>query len=315
MGKTTIEWTDFTFNPWRGCTKVSQGCKHCYAEQMSGRNPAVLGIWGKRGSRPVAAESYWQQPLRWNRDAAAAGERRRVFCASLADVFEGQDTMPADAWAGVEAARARLFDVIERTPWLDWLLLTKRPENIMSTVERIRQHWAVDRLPGFDRGSIWIGTSVEDQAAADARIPHLLQVPAKVRFLSCEPLLGGLDLWPYLGPAADVPAKFNGDPTKAPGYERGIDWVIAGGESGPNARPMHPAWARSLRDQCQAAGVAFHFKQWGEWQPMTTADEASNYPRTPLRDGVNVTWARVGKARAGRLLDGREWNEFPEVQR
>lgn len=125
-----IEWTHHTFNPWRGCTKVSEGCKFCYAETMSGRNPGTLGIWGPRGTRVVAAESYWRQPLKWDKAAEAAGEQHRVFCASLADVFEGPESMPASEWPKVQAARAQLFGFIEATPHLDWLLLTKRPQNI-----------------------------------------------------------------------------------------------------------------------------------------------------------------------------------------
>lgn len=159
-----IEWTHHTFNPWRGCTKVSDGCKHCYAETMSKRNPSVLGVWGPRGRRVVAAESYWRQPLAWNCDAEQAGERRRVFCASLADVFEGPETMPAESWPVVEAARARLWRLIEVTPWLDWLLLTKRPVNAAQNSYVPITWW--ERWPD----NVWIGTSVENQAAADERI-------------------------------------------------------------------------------------------------------------------------------------------------
>lgn len=281
----SIEWTHHTFNPWRGCTKVSQGCKHCYAETMSGRNPAVLGVWGKLGSRPVAAESYWRQPIKWDAEARAAGERRRVFCASLADVFEGEDTMPAEAWAPVQAARRRLFNLIIETPHLDWLLLTKRPQNIKPILQSIPvlerdnvwDHLWPDHFP-----NVWIGTSVENQSAADERIPHLLNVPSRVRFLSCEPLLGQVDIGQYL----------QSEVTTVRGYTypmAHVNWVICGGESGPHARPMHPEWARSLRNQCTSAGVAFHFKQHGEY-----------------RDGV-----RMGKHAAGRLLDGQEWNQFP----
>lgn len=125
-----IEWTTHTFNPWRGCTKVSEGCRNCYAETMSGRNPKVLGVWGPSGTRVVASEAMWREPLKWNADAAKRGVHARVFCASLADVFEGPETMPADAWPKVRAARVRLFHLMNATPHLDWLLLTKRPENV-----------------------------------------------------------------------------------------------------------------------------------------------------------------------------------------
>lgn len=252
MGKTTIEWANFTFNPWRGCTKVSAGCTHCYAESMSKRNPAVLGVWGPRGARVVAAESYWKQPLAWDRAARLAGERRRVFCASLADVFEGPETMPESEWPKVEAARRRLFDLISDTEHLDWLLLTKRPQNVKQQL--IDAGRGFQSLPPW----VWIGTSVENQAAADERIPHLLQVPAHVRFLSCEPLLGPVDLseWLDAGYESNGPRGWVAEP-------RGLHWVICGGESGPHARPMHPQWARSLRGQCQAAGVSYFMKQMG----------------------------------------------------
>lgn len=310
MGANTgIEWCHATFNPWRGCTKVSAGCKNCYAETMSGRNPAVLGVWGPRGTRVVAAESYWRQPIKWNAAAAAAGERHRVFCASLADVFEGPETMPASEWPKVVAARARLFDLISDTPNLDWLLLTKRPQNIMQML--IDAGRGFQDLPPW----VWIGTSVEDQAAADERIPHLLRVPARVRFLSCEPLLGPVDLreWFDAGHESGGPAGWVGEPI-------GIHWVIVGGESGAGARPMHPEWARSLRDQCVAAGVKFFFKQTGEWVPYghigSLQDEAADrwdgdWTRCAIRNEHGMQFVRVGKHRAGRQLDGRNWDETP----
>lgn len=323
-----IQWTDHTFNPWRGCTKVSQGCKNCYAETLSARNPSVLGIWGPKGSRPVAAESYWKQPEKWDREAKEQGVRKRVFCASLADVFEGPETMPADAWEDVELARLRLWAWIEATPNLDWLILTKRPENF----------WKVGLSffggPGLMAGGMpenaWIGTSVEDQKTADERIPELLKIPATVRFLSCEPLIGSVQL-DALTCGADFDAEgagyYNSLKGKAfeldgePGQSGpSIDWVICGGESGHGARPMHPDWARSLRDQCVSAGVPYFFKQWGEWAP-----ESNLNPESDRLDHISLYNAeyhvfegggrsyKIGKKRAGRLLDGREWNEFPGV--
>ena len=286
-----IEWTHHTFNPWRGCTKVSAGCANCYAETMSARNPAVLGQWGPRGTRVIAAESYWRQPLKWDRHAAAAGERRRVFCASLADVFEGPETMPESEWPKVEAARHRLFNLIEQTPNLDWLLLTKRPQNLESMLPWTSEHAGEYRERFWH--NVWIGTSVENQATADERIPHLLKVPARVRFLSCEPLLGPVDL-----KLCSV-AYHRWRETRESSHDRGIHWIIVGGESGAQARPMHPEWARSLRDQAQAAGVAYFHKQNGEWE---------------LRDDSEAetgrAFYRVGKKASGRLLDGVEWNEF-----
>lgn len=333
MAQTTIEWTarrrldgtmapGYTFNPWRGCTKVSQGCKFCYADAMSGRNPKTLGVWGPRGTRPTASESYWKQPIAWDREAAAMGERRAVFCSSLADVFEGDDTMPAEYRLTIRDARQRLWELIEQTDNLDWLLLTKRPENVL---DLLWSDWLYEHVGIPD--NVWIGTSVEDQATADERIPHLLKVPAKVRFLSCEPLLGAVDLSAWLN-----------DRVPLLGFVHTIDWVIAGGESGPNARPMHPQWARSLRDQAQAAGVAYFFKQWGEFEPYEQDGQAPFWRDTNgnLHDGhglnildprtcdigkgwhessldSEVAFRRVGKHAAGRLLDGRTWDELPAV--
>lgn len=336
MAETTIEWTarpradgtmapGYTFNMWRGCTKVSSGCKFCYADQLSQRNPGVLGVWGPRGTRVVASESYWRQPLRWNAEAAAAGERRAVFCASMADVFEGPETMPAAAHDAVEQARWRLYDLILETPHLDWLLLTKRPQHALAMLP---DRWVNQEMPP----NVWVGTSVEDQAAADDRIPHLLKVPARVRFLSCEPLLGPVDLT-FLMRHKDERCDYcesllAGEAGRCfcgVSHEPLIHWVITGGESGPQARPYELAWVRSLRDQCQAAGVAYFHKQWGEWVPASQAPAGTAAPpigpRSKRRtealaevlgppDPDRTLW-RVGKGAAGRLLDGRTWDEIP----
>jgi protein gp37 len=256
MGEVTkIEWCHHTFNPWRGCTKVSAGCAHCYAETLSHRNPAVLGEWGSNGTRVVAAESAWREPRKWDRAAKAAGERRRVFCASLADVFEANDQ--------VYETRGRLWDLIDETPNLDWLLLTKRPENLPAFVP-----WCFDHAGEYRENfwpNVWLGVSVEDQAAADERIPALLEILAAVRFLSVEPLLGPVDLTRLTWRGDRIDAL---DSEHDPAGPR-IDWVIVGGESGPNARPCDVAWIRSIVDQCAAAGVSCFVKQLGakpgEW--------------------------------------------------
>lgn len=298
MGKDSgIEWTKHTFNPWSGCEKVSAGCAHCYAAALP---PGMRrhAEWGKYRQRVMASESYWGQALAWNRAAERAGERHRVFCASTADVFEAREDL--------DGARDRLFNTIDATPHLDWLLLTKRPAFAAGW-------WDVISRGGkftWPRNA-WIGTSVENQAAADERIPHLLRIPARVRFLSCEPLLGPVHL-------PSVPG-LNRAGSAGQEIVRSL-WVIVGGESGRHARPMHPDWARSLRDQCVGAGVPFFFKQWGEWAPTPLpwdADEvASAEPSgiAPWRDtatGGNVAMLRVGKATAGRRLDGLEWSEVP----
>jgi protein gp37 len=293
MGKNTnIEWADHTFNPWIGCAKVSDGCKFCYAETLQDTRWKKVK-WGIHGTRVLTSESNWKKPLQWNAEAAKKGVREKVFCASLADVFEDRDDL-------YEWRNEDLYKLILATPHLDWLILTKRPENI-------NKFW------GFlFPENVWFGTSVENQAAANERIPHLLQLNVKVRFLSMEPLLGPVDLM-----AIDHPnEKFSftnsllgtGFSHNTGGYTLPykIDWVIVGGESGHNARPMHPDWARSLRDQCKKAGTAFFFKQWGEWKPFDPADE-------PFSDIalLNAEMVKVGKKAAGAQLDGKEHKKFP----
>lgn len=261
MGETTaISWTDHTFNPWMGCTKVSPACDHCYAEALGKRTGKVQ--WGDDAVRVVTSDGYWRNPIKWNAAAERDGVRRRVFCASMADVFEDRPEL-------VEP-RERLFDLIADTPALDWQLLTKRPEN-------------VGRMLGHDIPfNIWLGTTVEDQERAEERIPHLLGAPVSVRFLSCEPLLGPIDLRPWLrriSPEAEAASQFTWDTSKR------IDWVIVGGESGPGHRPLDVSAARAIRDECLVWNVPFFFKQHGG--------------RTPTA--------------GGHFLDGQVWHEFPEV--
>ncbi|WP_346320942.1 phage Gp37/Gp68 family protein [Chitinophaga sp. YIM B06452] len=311
MQNSKIEWTDHTFNPWHGCMKVSEGCKNCYAETLDNRWKG--GHWGPGSPRKQMSEAYWRQPLKWNAAAEKAGKMAKVFCASMADVFEGHpDTLPH---------LKRLFILIENTPHLIWQLLTKRPENILPLIP---ERWG-GRLPD----NVWIGTSVENQAAADTRIPHLLQVPARVRFLSMEPLLGPLTLRRQAQSSDEIiRATLAGaiEDYSRP-VEAGIDWVIVGGESGPHARPMHPDWVRGIRDQCAAAGVAFFFKQWGEWAPVDfwgsepgkiwcnergIAIDSDIEPRQMQCFGQRVqAFKKLGKKTAGRLLDGSEYSEFP----
>jgi protein gp37 len=289
MGRdSNIEWCDHTFNPWIGCAKVSEACRYCYAESWAKRYDRP--VWGLTAPRQRTAVTTWAQPRRWHRDAQASGVRARVFCASLADVFEAREDL--------DPIRADLWRLIEECHGLDWLLLTKRPEEILRRVPAL---WLE---PGGWPAHAWVGTTVEDQCAADARIPHLLAVPARVRFLSCEPLLGPVDLGAWdeteewteacSGCVSDCD-EWGNECTTCPGHPRfamrsRVQWVIAGGESGPQARPMDPAWARSLRDQCAESGVPFFFKQWGEW---------------------DAGGRRVGKATAARTLDGVIHNDVP----
>src|SRR5690349_5916790 len=212
-----IEWTHHTFNPWWGCERVSPACKNCYAEAWAHR--LGMDLWSKDAPRRMLSDAYWRQPAAWDREAERSGRRDRVFCASMADVFEDRRDL--------DAPRERIWKLVAETPNLDWLLLTKRPHRV-----RHLTPWG-DMWPR----NVWLGTTVENQRWAEKRVPELLAHPAAVHFLSCEPLLGPVDL------AAWMPAA---------GRERSIGWVIAGGESGHRARPMNPDWARSLRDQCQA---------------------------------------------------------------
>lgn len=252
-----IAWTDSTFNPWIGCAKVSAACKHCYAESdtFARRSRANgLELWGVDAARHVTSDGYWRAPLRWNIDAEKAGVRRRVFCASLSDVFEDRKDL--------DVPRARLFTLVRQTPWLDWLLLTKRPENarrLWSMAALASHGWDQANEPPVWAPNVWLGTTVEDQASAEERIPHLLSVPAKLRFLSMEPLLAPVDLWAFLkGSIRDKSLAALGSPPMP-----GVDWVIVGGESGSHARPFELAWARDLVRQCRAAGVAPFVKQIG----------------------------------------------------
>lgn len=253
MGEvTSIAWCDATFNPWWGCAKVSAGCQHCYAEAQAQRFEKDRGLWGPGARRRVTGDAYWRQPERWNRAAAAAGERRRVFCASMADVFEDR--------ADLDRLRVRLFDVIRRTPHLDWLLLTKRPEAALGIIKRVGilsagidvARMAASWCGGEPPSNVWLGTTAETQATADERVPALLSIPARVRFLSCEPLLEGIDL---------RPAAFNG--ADSFGSLEGLHWIIVGGESGHHARPCDVEWIASIIKQCTDAAVPVFAKQLG----------------------------------------------------
>lgn len=313
---TLIEWADHTFNPWWGCQKVSPACDHCYAELDAKRFAPGRVLWGVGSERRTVDEKHWQAPLRWAKnEPARLGRRPRVLCASMAD------------WLDLDApisGFARLLDLIRLTPDLDWLLLSKRIGNWRKRLEQAAMrgdatlpplyHWWVrEWLDGNPPANIWLGATVVNQEEADRDIPKLLAVPARVRFLSIAPMLGpiSLDCWPVYG-EDERPL---------------LHWVICGGESGPKARPMHPEWARGLRDQCSAAGVPFLFTQWGEWAPAESVadDDERKLPERWLRlDGTepapgsgvdffggDEVLYRLGKKAAGRLLDGRTHDGFP----
>lgn len=292
-----IEWTDHTFNPWSGCTKISPACDHCYAEGWAKRSGHVE--WGPHGAR--RRTKTWGNPIKWNKALEGTGRRERVFCASLADVFDNHRSIDPK-W------RADLWELIRETPNLDWLLLTKRPQNIAKMVPPLwmNGHWPV---------GVWIGTTVENQEEADRRIEYLMEIPAKVRFLSCEPLLGPVDLrldrrgvphnqWHLpLGPCGYYCSEEHGHVD----HNARLHWVITGGESGGQARPTNPQWFRDLRDQCACAGTPFFFKQWGEWVSVSEVEGPGDHYSFP--DGRTVR--RVGKKRAGRTLDGVVHDGYP----
>lgn len=259
MDNSKIEWTNSTFNPWAGCTKVGPACDNCYAAEETKRYGFVE--WGPDAERRITT-SVWSNPPRWDREAFRSGRRHRVFCGSWCDVFEGRkDTLePLD----------RLFSLIAKTPNLDWQLLTKRPHNIRKLTP-----WALGDWPR----NVWFGTTVENQEWADRRIPHLLQVPGPVRFVSVEPMLGPIRLQRHLGIG-----------------EGKINWVICGGESGHHARGCDDmvTWYRDLRDQCLEAGVPFFFKQWGNFR----------------LEGNQLI--KLSKKNPDHSLDGVLWQQFPQ---
>lgn len=354
-----ISWTDHTFNPWIGCTKVSPACKNCYAERdMDHRFHKAE--WGEGGTRVVTGEKNWWNPLRWNSIAGKSGVRPRVFCASLADVFEDWDGQVqhssgvpmwlmhepnghAKRWGAghvlddpnsghplkLSDVRQRLFELIDYTPDIDWLLLTKRPENIplMWPIHPFKRH-----QEAYRRDNVWLGVSVENQEYADKRIPELLKCRelSPVLFLSCEPVVGAIEF-------SNVSGRSDAVQQLGRRALLGIDWVITGGESGPNARPAEPEWYRSIRDQCSSANIPFHFKQWGEWipyehcgcPPLIESQHGETYDTHQLPidlidhepidnwywpDGLSDTvYRRVGKKAAGRMLDGVEHDAFPRV--
>jgi protein gp37 len=330
---TKIEWCDSTFNPWIGCTKVSPACEHCYAEVSTASRS--LGVnWGAGQPRKRTSAANWKLPIKWNAapfyecldcglrgDAKAMGDdpkvckhlnaypaRRRVFCASLADVFDNEVD---PQW------RHDLFKLIAATPDLDWLLLTKRIGNATKLISK-----AIG--PGWIPSNVWLGATICNQEEADRDIPKLLATPAAVRFLSMEPLLEAVDLT-HIGSGVityNPLRSIQGDYGQLNNGKSQINWVIVGGESGHHARPMHPDWVRSLRDQCAAAGVPFLFKQWGEWAPAGKGDDPVALQSMAIQYGRSLhcytfndaqAMGRIGKHNAGRTLDGITHTEYPKV--
>ena len=329
-----IEWCHHTFNPWTGCTKIGPGCDHCYAEGWAKRSGIVQ--WGPGAERRRTSEANWKQPIKWNAEAERLGVRYRVFCASLADVFDNE--VPAE-W------RADLFDLIAKTPNLDWLLVTKRVGNVERMVMDALRTMFIrtnQEPPTWPWANVWLGITVVNQDEVGRDIPKLIQTPAAVRFLSVEPLLGPVSFrWMPAWPENKANRALNpaGGTDHLDGLRR-LDWVIVGGESGPGARPMHPQWARDIRDQCANAGTAYLHKQNGEFADMQTARIVQSGPVMDSKGNVAdwmrqaVTFSdgrsavvraytfnghssdlmyRVGKKAAGRLLDGVLHDGYPEL--
>jgi protein gp37 len=337
---TKIEWTQRphtkgeTWNPVVGCTKVSQGCKNCYAKTIHDNRHKAYSEGKLQNVKQYAVPFEHVQlmperltmPLKWK-------SPRTIFVNSVSDLFH--ESVP---FSYID----QVFAVMALTPQHTYQILTKRPERMAeyfrtgrpNRLEEICSIW--HHLSGqpaevseWPLPNVWLGTSVEDQATADARIPYLLRCPAAVRFLSCEPLLGEVDLKNIAGGGGSRYQVL----APIPGHRPSIDWVIVGGESGSKARPMHPDWARSLRDQCKAAGVPFFFKQWGEWCPATEEYGVTGHVmpesnpkytwiggdgtlQAPSAHGLKepiMAIARQGKQRAGRVLDGVEHSEWPSV--
>lgn len=288
---TKIEWTEETWNPITGCTKISEGCQNCYAERMAKRLAGRFGYPADDPFKPGTLHpDQLDKPFEWKKP-------RKVFVCSMGDILhdkvDGSDLV-------------KVFDVMVKCPQHTFIILTKR----------------ADRLAWFNLNgpllgkeplpNLWLGVSVENQKAADERIPHLLRTQAVVTFVSVEPMLRPVDLtWVRFDRWTTINVLDGFGNTTRPGtmgqslpncYCRPLDWVICGGETGPGARPMQPEWAKSLRDQCVDAGVLFFFKGWGDWFVPVDYNACLT---TPLK---------VGKKKAGRLLDGRLWNEYPEVR-
>jgi len=295
--KTKIQWTESTWNPVSGCSKVSPGCKSCYAERLAKRLPASHAA-GKPFSEVVCHPDRLAIPLHWRKP-------RRIFVCSMGDLFHEQVPF---------AFISYVMDTIEHAPQHTFQVLTKRPERALAWCNHLRDIDDRFEATAFPR-NVWLGVTAEDQQRADERLPLLLQCPAAVRFVSVEPMIGPVNLRRFMWPTCFTwPSQYrNPSDARAAGAvvtehrqalilqgQTFLDWVICGGESGPGARPMYPDWARSLRDQCKAAGVPFMFKQWGEW--------------APTQGGRGEDVVRVGKRLAGRILDGVTHDGYPEVQ-
>lgn len=329
---TKIEWAEETWNPVTGCTPISEGCRNCYAERMSKRLAGRCGYPSEDPFKVTLHPDKLDQPLRWKKP-------RMIFVCSMGDLFHKDvpfdhisqvfDVMCSWRWPTKEAECSGDASLLE-DPGHTFMVLTKRPERIPEWLSWLGLYWPGDspvninlEAEGHFGKHIWFGVTAENQARADERIPILMQIPAAVRFVSVEPMLGPVDLLSndYLGGCINCEVCLDNPKTCINrAQDRKIDWVICGGETGPGARPMHPDWVRSLRDQCNEAGVPFFFKSWGEWMPSYQTGDTFELSRLKTDEvvmsgpGHGVVMKKVGKKAAGRLLDGQVWEQYPEVR-
>jgi len=316
VSQTKIEWCDAVWNPTTGCSKVSEGCRYCYAERFAQRLAGRFGYPADDPFRVTLHPERLEEPLGWRKP-------RRVFVNSMGDLFH--EDVP-------DEFICRVFAAIALTPVKHrFLILTKRPHRMREFILGLPQRDETFRLwvragGEWPLSNLWLGVTAENQQAADERIPILLEIPAAVRFVSVEPMLGPVDLGRLV---------WFKDGFSSPAFQeqmlgrRRLDWIVCGGETGPNARPCHPDWVRNLRDQCQAAGVPFFFKQWGQWNDLSSGNWIAprKDTRVPWSDSYVLSHKnkiyefldgcrmfRMGKKTAGRLLDGQTWDEFPRQE-
>ncbi|MFB0841830.1 DUF5131 family protein [Paenibacillus oleatilyticus] len=328
--QTKIEWADATWNPITGCSKVSEGCRNCYALRFAERFRGIHAHYFEKGFDVTLRPNMLELPLSWKKP-------KKVFVNSMSDLFH-----PDVPFEFID----KVFAVMALAPKHTFQILTKRPDRMLEyfcnhipkSTRDLSLHfgnvaWSVTndenadifvsnrigagttKRPCWPLKNVWLGVSIENQKAADERIPKLLQTPAAVRFLSMEPLLGPVNL------KLDESVVYHTTGWQPPLAEytrigESIHWIIVGGESGPGARPMHPNWVRGIRDQCQAAATPFFFKQWGEWQQVqrTMADDQILRHKHKHSFDSETVVVKVGKRKAGRLLDAREWNEYPSME-
>ncbi len=301
---TKIEWCEESWNPVTGCTKISEGCKNCYAEKMAKRLAGRFGYPKDNPFKVTFHENKLLEPTKWRKS-------HHIFVCSMGDLFH-----PDVIDKQIDTIFRMMTHPMGGMNHHTYLILTKRPERILKSHYENFKHWK----------NIWLGVSVENQKTADKRIPILLKIPAKVRFVSVEPMLERIELREYLGMykeaetitvkhVSDMPSEFQQYTRKGRDWVKHcgnkLDWLIAGGESGQHARPMHPDWVRKVRDNCLQTGTPFFFKQWGEWiqseEPQEVYSKKDGFQTLPVKE----CFIKIGKKKAGRLLNGREWNQYP----